>query len=864
MGKKEKEKEPDLKDYFLFGNLQYALKRMVQIEGTSSVFICMATVFFGVLLPFLAAALPGVTVKLFMDKRAANWTLILISGYIILLQIIRVLQGYTETLWQNLSCLFRMDLVDEFYAKLVEVDGQFLESGTGQRKIAEAKKNLYAGSGIGIEAYLIAFTSVLKNFLGAALYAAVVGRYHVALMLIMLIQTVAATGFYAAAKKQEQVLEEKNKKNWNIFWYLRKETIDPTNGKDIRLYQLGKWFHQMFLSTIEKIVRIQDKEQTGYMIARIGGNVLSFFRNLLIYSVFVYQMMQENLTLAEFLLYIGLVAGFESWMSGLLNGVQELFQNDIVMSQYRSFMDVGADKEKDKSKKISLAHPGEAHEIRLEQVCFCYEGCESDTLHNLNLTIRSKERLALVGMNGAGKTTLIKLICGLYRPTSGKIYLDGQDVETLSLKEYFREFSVVFQDVFAFSFQLAENVSCQSNNVTDVTRLESALQKSGLAERVKKLEKGYHTIMNQDLDEEGVTLSGGEMQKLMLARALYKDAPVIILDEPTAALDPIAESEMYGKYNEMLKKKTGIFISHRLSSTRFCDRILFLENGRIKEEGSHEELMKQNGDYAKMIHAEDSIVLPLHLLKVCVDVAKVYIGLFVTANFIDALMELQYRQAGYWIFILLFTELLLGTVGCILKRRFKGIKNKLWLLFFVWMRQKAFSLDYETIEKPETAEKIIFSEHTSDMYGGLGKLLYHYVEILQAVINILASVSMVILLCLSKPERGNGMLVFINEPFVSLILFGGVLGGMILCSEKCSGYFAAKRKTVFQNHTSVENKAGYLINHVFINYKVGKVIRIFEMQDMLMENGREVTKKIRNYYAYMLGLNGEVIGICSV
>lgn len=262
----------------------------------------------------------------------------------------------------------------------------------------------------------------------------------------------------------------------------------------------------------------------------------------------------------------------------------------------------------------------------------------------------------------------------------------------------------------------------------------------------------------------------------------------------------------------------------------------------------------------QMIHAEDSTILPLHLLEVCVDVAKVYIGLFVTANFIDALMELQFRRAGYWIFVLLFAELLLGMVGSILKRRFKGIKTKIWLLFFVWMRQKAFSLDYETMEKPETAEKIVFSERTSDMHGGLGMLLYHYVEILRAILNILASVSMVILLCLKKPRRGNGMIVFMNEPFVSLFLFGGILIGMILCSEKCSGYFAAKREAVFRNHTSVENKLAYLMNHVFINYKVGKVIRIFEMQDMLLENGREVIKKTRNYYAYMFRLGREVSG----
>ena len=251
-----------------------------------------------------------------------------------------------------------------------------------------------------------------------------------------------------------------------------------------------------------------------------------------------------------------------------------------------------------------IDRPGQIHEIRLEHVSFRYGEGKEDTIRDLSLTITPGEKIALVGMNGAGKSTLIKLICGLYRPDSGKIYLDGKDISLFSGKDYFREFAVVFQEVFAFSFSVEDNISCKEEASADKERLKLSLTKAGLWERVQNMEKKELAYLNKDIDPSGVTFSGGELQRLMLARALYKDASVLILDEPTAALDPLAESKLYEKYYDMTKDKTSIFISHRLSSTQFCDRILYMENGRITEEGGHEELMAKQGAYAAMFHTQ--------------------------------------------------------------------------------------------------------------------------------------------------------------------------------------------------------------------------------------------------------------------
>lgn len=293
-------------------------------------------------------------------------------------------------------------------------------------------------------------------------------------------------------------------------------------------------------------------------------------------------------------------------MTPLLDAFTAILENGRCMGNYRAFLEFAEASRGPQAfpRKSHTTRDGRTHEIRLEHVSFRYEGNQEDTIHDLSLTIAPGEKIALVGMNGAGKSTLVKLICGLYRPTSGRIFLDGTDVSKFSQKEYFREFAVVFQDVFAFSISLEDNVACKSRDLADGERLRTSLEKAGLWDKVQTLEKRERTYMNKDLDPEGVSLSGGELQKLMLARALYKDAPVLILDEPTAALDPIAESGLYEKYYEMTREKTSVFISHRLSSTKFCDRIIFMENGRITEEGNHEELMAGQGAYAAMFQTQ--------------------------------------------------------------------------------------------------------------------------------------------------------------------------------------------------------------------------------------------------------------------
>ncbi len=238
--------------------------------------------------------------------------------------------------------------------------------------------------------------------------------------------------------------------------------------------------------------------------------------------------------------------------------------------------------------------------MELKNVSFTYEGADKPVISNMNLKINAGEKLALIGLNGAGKTTLVKLICGFYAPTKGEILLNGIPIEDFSREQYYSLISVLFQDYTILPVAIDENIASCGKEQISKDRLYETLQQSGFKERYDRLTKGGDSLLAKDVNRDAVDFSGGEKQRLLFARALYKDAPLLILDEPTASLDPIAENEIYMKYGEVTKGKTSVYISHRLSSTRFCDRIVLLEDGNIVESGTHDTLMKHNGKYAQL------------------------------------------------------------------------------------------------------------------------------------------------------------------------------------------------------------------------------------------------------------------------
>ena len=300
-------------------------------------------------------------------------------------------------------------------------------------------------------------------------------------------------------------------------------------------------------------------------------------------------------------MYFSTISGFGDWMKGILEDIANIKAQSMYLDDMREFLEM---KDSDEVENPIEIPKDDSYEIEFKNVSFKYPRTERYIYKNLSLKIKKGQRLAIVGINGAGKTTFVKLLCRLYEPTSGEILINGVNIKNFSKEEYFKVLSVVFQEIKTFAFSVAENVSLKDKENTDRSKVLKCIEKAGIKEKIDSLEKGIDTSLLKILDEDGVELSGGENQKLALARALYKNGKIVILDEPTSALDAVAEYNIYKGFDELIGEKTAIYISHRLASTKFCDVIAFFENGEVVEYGTHDELLSKNGKYSEMFNIQ--------------------------------------------------------------------------------------------------------------------------------------------------------------------------------------------------------------------------------------------------------------------
>ena len=442
--------------------------------------------------------------------------------------------------------------------------------------------------------------ALLTNLICFVLYLRLLTNLNIFLALFVIVTSVA--GFFCSKRINEWEYRHRDEKAHHIACmdYIRHMAGSIELGKDIRIFGLRPWLEEIYQDAMRLWDAFIVRREKTLLLGSLIDLVLSVARNGVAYLYLINLTLKQGLSASQFLLYFSAISGFTNWVTGILKDFSTLHQECVDIGTIQEFL------EYPEPFRFSGGDPipqAENWELRLDHVTFRYPGSEKAILKDLNLCIHPGEKLAVVGLNGAGKSTLVKLLCGFYDPSEGRVLLNGKDIRDFNRQEYYGLFSAVFQDFSVLDVSLKENVA-QSIEGIDEERVLACLEKAGLKDLVEQLPEGLETKIGRNVYLDGVLLSGGQMQRLMLARALYKDGPLLILDEPTAALDPIAENDIYMKYNEMTKGKTSLFISHRLASTRFCDRIIFVADGKIAEEGTHEELLAKNGAYTQLFEIQ--------------------------------------------------------------------------------------------------------------------------------------------------------------------------------------------------------------------------------------------------------------------
>ena len=448
----------------------------------------------------------------------------------------------------------------------------------------------------------LTWTNILANLLGFSVYLALLSPLSPLLILVVIATTVA--GYYVSRHINQWGYRHREEEAAYAaqMRYVKRAATSRTFAKDIRIFGLTPWLQEVWQKSFRLYEGFLSRRERHHFLMNLSDFLLSLLRNGIAYGYLLHLTLTENLSASTFLLYFTAASGFTQWITGILEQFTQLSKESLEISVVREFLEwpegfclTGGD-------PIPEAVEG-TYELRLEHVSYRYPGAKEDTLHDISLTLHRGEKLAVVGLNGAGKTTLVKLLCGFLDPSEGTIRLNGIDIRNFNRRAYYRLFSAVFQEFSLLEATVAENVAQRVTGI-DEAKVWQCLQDAGLSEVVRALPHGLQTHLGRSIYDDGTELSGGQTQRLMLSRALYRDGAVLVLDEPTAALDPITEREIYLQYSDMTRGKTSLFISHRLASTRFCDRIVLLENGRIAEVGSHEALLQQGGLYAKLFSVQ--------------------------------------------------------------------------------------------------------------------------------------------------------------------------------------------------------------------------------------------------------------------
>ena len=548
--------------------------------------------------PFLTIYFIPAIIGELMGNKNPNRLIGLAASLVLLEFVFAILNGTLGNVIERYGQSFENHFKMILSKRIMELDFQMIEDkkALDQLELARNGMSWYSGGMNGLMEPFFSFLSGLITLLG------VVALLTVNAPVVLLIASVVVIASTVVNGKINQIEQEgyrKLSKINRIFGYLGWNLVDFRYGKDIRLYDSKDMMVKKWGSFTEdwnkENMEIADR-QLPLQLLRDGMQVI---HDIAIYFYLGALAILGKMTVATCIQMVNAAGTFTGSLRGMVFCYQEMMKKANYANEFVSFMDYPP-----AMPKGNMPVKKGKHIFEFRNLSFSYPGSDVNVLQNVNLTIQEGEHLSVVGLNGAGKTTLVKLLCRLYDPTEGEILMDGVNIKEYDYQEYMQVFAPVFQDFKLFAFSIKENLLLKET-VAEEEPVRDTLEKIGMLQRVEFFKDGIDTVLFKQFDETGIEPSGGEQQKLAIARALIKDAPVVILDEPTAALDPIAEYEIYKHFEDLVKGKTAIYISHRLSSCQFCDKIAVFSEGCVKEYGTHRELVNlENGIYAEMFAAQ--------------------------------------------------------------------------------------------------------------------------------------------------------------------------------------------------------------------------------------------------------------------